>query len=101
MKKILVFEIPNTINEENVINAPGQEEKQSVSILGDEFCEEQTFLHLLPKDKFGYKASRDIPISPPRYLNQRLLNFNQCFASDVDYPFFPRSVYEQRHFRHQ
>ena len=72
MKKILVFEIPNTINEENVIIAPGQEEKQSVSILGDEFCEEQTFLHL-----------------------------NQYFASDVDYPFFARSVYEQRHLRHQ
>ena len=99
MKKILVFEIPNTINEENVIIAPGQEEKQSVSILGDEFC--QTFLHLLRKDKFGYKASRYIPISLPWYLNQKLLNFNQCFASDVDYPFFARSVYEQRHLRHQ
>ena len=63
-------------------------EKRPVSILSNEFCQEQAFPFLLPKGKFCYKAPRDIPISPARYFNQRLLNFNQCFASDPDYIFF-------------
>ena len=41
----------------------------------------------------------DIPISPAGYFNQRLLNFNRYFASDVDYIFLARSVYEQHHLR--
>ena len=74
-------------------------EKKPVSILSDEFCKEQAFLHLLLKGKFGYKATRDIPISPARYFKQRLLNFNQHFASDADYIFFARSVYKHYHLR--
>ena len=38
-------------------------------------------------------------MSTARYFNQRLLNYNQHFASDVDYIFFTRSVYEQDHLR--
>ena len=72
----LVSEIPNIINNKNNIIAPGQR-KTPVSILRDEFCEEQAFPYLLPKGKFGYNTPRDIPISPDRYFNQRLLNFNQ------------------------
>ena len=51
------------------------------------FCEEQAFRYLLPKGKFGYKSPRDISIIPAQYFNQRLLNFNQYFASDADYIF--------------
>ena len=72
----LVSEIPNIINNKNNIIASGQR-KTPVSILSDEFCEEQAFPYLLPKGKFGYNTPRDIPISPDRYFNQRLLNFNQ------------------------
>ena len=72
----LVSEIPNIINNKNNTIAPGQR-KTPVSILSDEFCEEQAFPYLLPKGKFGYNTPRDIPISPDRYFNQRLLNFNQ------------------------
>ena len=32
------------------------QEKKTVSILYDEFCEEQSFPYLLPKGKFGYKV---------------------------------------------
>ena len=39
----------------------------------------------------------DIPISPDRYINQRLQNLNQYFATYADYKFFARSVYEQNH----
>ena len=42
---------------------------------------------------------RGIQISSARYFNQRLLNFNKHFASDTDYIFFARSVYEQYHLR--
>ena len=95
---ILISEIPNIIDKENVIIAPGQV-KTPVSILSDEFFEEQAFCYLLPKGKFGYSVPQDIPISPARYFNQRLLNLNQCFASDADYVFFARSVFEQHHLR--
>ena len=87
----LVSEIPYIINDENVIIALRQRRKK-VSILSDEFCEEQAFPYLLPKGQFGYKAPRDIPISYAQYFNQRLLNFNQHFKSDADYIFFARSV---------
>ena len=32
--------------------------------LNDEFCREYAFLYPLPKGKFGYKALRNISISP-------------------------------------
>ena len=93
-----ISEIPNIINEKNVIIAPGQGNSPD-SILGDEFREEQVFHYLLSKGKFGYSVARDIPVSPAGYFNQRLLNFNQPFALDADYIFFARSVYEQHHLR--
>ena len=91
---VLVSEIPCIINDENVVIAARQRE-QPVSILSDEFFEGQAFPYLLPKGIFGYKAPRYIPISPAGYFNQRLLNFNQQFASYADYIFFAKSLYEQ------
>ena len=92
----LISEIRNIINEENITIASGQD-KARVSILEDEFSEEQAFPYLLRKGKFGYSVLQDIPISPARYFNQRLLNFNQYFASDAEYIFFARSVYVHHH----
>ena len=77
----LVSEIRNIINEEKFYNYT-RARKNTVLIFSDEFCEEQAFPSLLPKGKVGYKAPRDIPISPARYFNQRLFNFNQYFASN-------------------
>ena len=62
--------------------------KKPVSILSNEFYEEQAFPYLLPKGKLGYKVPSDIPKSPSPYFNQRLLNFSQYFTSDTDYIFF-------------
>ena len=76
-----------------------QVKEKYVSVLSDEFWEEQAFPYRLPTGKFGYNTPKDIPISPARYFNQRLLNFNQWFASDADYIFFARSVYELYYLR--
>ena len=66
-KATYIFEIPSVlINEKNVIIAPGQRKKPA-SISSDEFCE-VAFTYLLLKGKFGYKAARDIQISPAQYL---------------------------------
>ena len=73
--------------------------KKTVLILSNEFWEAQSFPCLPPKSNSGYKGPRDIPKSPARYFNYRLMNFNQYFASDVDYIFFARSVHDQRHLR--
>ena len=45
-------EIPNITNKEDAIITPGKEETP-VSILSDEFCEEQAFPHLLPKSSLA------------------------------------------------
>ena len=87
----LISKIPYTVNDENAIIAPGLG-KKLVSILDDEFYEEQAFPYLLPEGKFGHKTHQDIAISPTRYFNQRSLNFNQHFASDADYIFL-RGLY--------
>lgn len=50
-------------------------EKKLVSVLSNEFCEEQAFSYRLPKDKLAYNAPRDITISLARYFIQWLLNF--------------------------
>ena len=93
---VLVSEIPGIFNDEKFIIALGQGQKPA-SFLSDEFCKEQGFPYLPPKGRLGYKALRDIPISPARYFHQMLLNFNQDFASDVNYVFVASSVYEQHH----
>ena len=85
-----VSEIPYIINVKNVIIAPGQGNKP-VSILSDEFCEELAFPYLLPKGKFKIKAMKLLEIF------QRLLNFNQHFASDAAYIILTRFIYEQQH----
>ena len=94
----LISEIPNIITVENVIIAPEQG-KKTVSILSEEFSEDQAFSYPLAKGRFGYNAPRNIPISPAQYFNQSLLNFNQYFVSDADYIVFVRSLFEQRHLR--
>ena len=72
----LVSDIPNIVSNQNIITAPGQG-KTPVSVLSDEFYEEQAFPYLPSTGKFGYDSPRDVPISPAWYFNQRLLNFNQ------------------------
>ena len=51
----LVSEMPNIIDKENVIIAPGPR-KITVSLLYDDTCEELAFSYLFPKGKFGYSV---------------------------------------------
>ena len=82
----LVPEILRIIEDDNVIMAPGQG-KTPVSVLNDHHCEELAFPYLFPTRKFGYKVKHEIPLSPVKFFNQRLLNFRQSFPSDADYIF--------------
>ena len=66
-----------------------------MSIFKDKYCEELAFAHLFPTGNIGYEVQRDIPLSPRKYFNQRLLNCNQKFASEIDYIFFVHSVLQQ------
>ena len=65
----------------------------------DKRYEEQAFPYSPPKSKFDYNALQNVPISPARYFNQWLLNFNQYFVPDADYIFVARPVYEPHHLR--
>ena len=66
----LVLEYRNIFNKEKVLLHQGKE--KHISILSDEFCEEDAFPYLLPTSNFGYNAPRDIPVSHSSYFNQRL-----------------------------
>ena len=84
--------INNAPSHDEFINiAPGQG-TIPLPILSDSNCEELAHPHLFPTGKFGYQVQRDVPVSPVKYFNQRLLNYTQKFASDSDYIFFAHSV---------
>ena len=36
---------------------------------------------MFPTEKFDYKVKREIPLSPVKYFNQRVLNFRQSFKN--------------------
>ena len=67
--------------------------------MNDDHCEELVFPYLFPTGRFGYKMKPEVPLSPVKYFNQRLLNIRQSFASDADCTFFARSIVEQHHLR--
>ena len=75
--------IPNVLETEEIHIPPG-EGKQPKSILNDEFCEELACPYLFPNEKIGYKILRKAKLSPVKYFIQRLLNYIQVFASDLD-----------------
>ena len=49
-------------------------------------------LHLFPYGKFGFQIKPQIPFSPTKRFNQRLLNYTHKFSSDSDYIFFAHKV---------
>ena len=75
-------------------NCPGEGIKP-LSILTDKHCEELDNPNLFPTGKFGYQVDREVPLSPIKYFNQRLLNYKQQFSSDPDYISFSHSVTQQ------
>ena len=76
---------------EGFSKAPG-ENKMPLPISSDENCELLAHSYLFPTGKFGYTYQRGISLSPSKYFNQRLLNYSQKFALDIDYIFFEQSV---------
>ena len=95
MKTTLVSEIPSACEmEEGIVVAPG-EGKKPLSILNDKFCEVLGHPYLLPTGQYGYKVGREIPLTPSKYFNQRLLHYTQKFASDNDYIFFAHTVLQK------
>ena len=95
METIFVSEILSACEvKEGIVLAPG-EGKKPVSILNDKLCEELGHPHLFPTGQYGYKVEREIPLTPSKYFNQRLLQYTQKFASDNDYIFFAHTVLEK------
>jgi len=87
-----LFPLPHEhINDGNIVIVPGQD-KNPITIICDENCEELAFPYLFPTGQFGYKAERTFSLSPSKYFNQRLLNFKQKFSSDTDSIFFAHAV---------
>ena len=67
--------------EESIVIAPG-EGKKTISIFNI-YCEEMTHPHIFPTGRFSYKVKRNVPSTPSKYFNQRLLNYSQIFAHAV------------------
>ena len=91
----IISEVPSNCElEQEIIIAPG-EGKQPVSVLNEKFCEENAHPHLFPSGRYGYQIEREIPLSPSKYFNQRLLHYSQKFAPDSDYIFFEQPVLQK------
>ena len=96
-----ILEIHEDVDKEGVVSVAPGKGKKPMPIFKDNYCEEHAFPHLFPTGKLGYKVQRDIPMSPVKYFNQRLLNCSQKFASDSDYIFFVHSVLQQMQISNQ
>ena len=91
----VISEIPSATDiEEAFIVTPG-EGKKPRALVGDECCEELAHPHLFTTGRFGYKAEKEVQISPSKYFNLRLFNYSQKFASHSDYIFFAHSVLQK------
>ena len=75
--------------------APG-ENKHPVSFMLDKQCEELAFPVLFPRGRYGYKAERQVNISPVKYFNAKLLNYSRRFATNPEYLFFAQFIIEQK-----
>jgi len=58
----------------------------------DKQCEELAFPVLFPRGRYGYKAERQVNISPVKYFNARLLNYSRRFATNPEYLFFAQFI---------
>ena len=92
---MLISNIPYSIEQENIISAPG-ENKKPLSLMKGENCKALAFPYLFPRGKFGYNVERDVPLNASKYFNQRLLNYTQRFAGISDYIFYAHSVLQQK-----
>ena len=75
METTFVSEIPSPSAcemKEGIVVAPG-EGKKPVSILNDKFREELVHPHLFSTGQYGYKVEMEIPLTPSKYFNERLL----------------------------
>ncbi|KAF4726001.1 hypothetical protein FOZ62_012838, partial [Perkinsus olseni] len=73
--------------------APG-EGRDPLPIGGDSDAEVLCFPHLFPTGKWGWKAERDIPLSPLQYFESRLLHEEPRFRADAEYCFYALSCKE-------
>ena len=95
METTFVSEIPSACDIEEGIAVAPVEGKKPVSILNDKFCKECGHPDLFPTGQYGYKAEREIPLTPGKYFNQRILHYTQKFASDNNYIFFAHTVLQK------
>ena len=78
-----------------------RENKETKSILLDENCEELAFPSLFPNNNFEYSWKRQTKLSGPKYINQRLLNYTQRFASNINCLFFCQTVLQLKSLQEQ
>ena len=71
--------------------APG-ENSHPVHFMNDKHCEEMAFPTLFPTGKYGFHVVRQVPLSPVKYFNARLLNYTGRFAMNPEYLFLAQFV---------
>ena len=77
---------PAELSSDHFEIAPG-ENKIPTSVILYKNCEDLAFAHLFSKGEFRYTAKHETKLSPVKYFNQRLLNYNQIISSCIDYIF--------------
>ena len=77
------------------------EGKSLIPVFSDELWDKLPHPYFISKERFGYKAKRQVPVTPSKYFNQRLLNYKQGFVSDSGYIFFAHSVLQRTQLNEQ
>ncbi|XP_062607978.1 uncharacterized protein LOC134269784, partial [Saccostrea cucullata] len=78
--------------------APG-EGQIPIDMISDKNSEILAFPREFPSGKFGLHSNRPTKIYPKRYFNQRLLNKDNRFASNIEYIFFAQYYTEVKQIR--
>ena len=93
--------MPSNCELEQELTIAYGEGKQPISVRNDKFCEELAHRHVFPSGRYGYQIEREIPLSPSKYFNHRLLHYSQKFAADSNYTLFVHSVLQKVQFSSQ
>ena len=95
METTFAADTPCSTDLEEEITVVSGESKNPASVLTDKYCQEIAHPHMYPSDKYDYKVQKDTSVSTGKYFHQRLLNYSQIFAANINYISFAHSVMQK------
>ena len=87
-------------SKEKIVSVAPGENQRPIGILEDKFFEEIAFPDKFPLGSGGFASTkRHVRLTPRKYFNQRVLDFDGRFAKDTDYLFAAQYAVENKQVR--